>query len=95
MPGVPFGGQRILSCLSIETQFLPRNDQPGLRDLDRVVLIGAVNAESGARIEAGTEGTIVAVQPGGRGYPVAFAEPAEALAAVPAALPTLAVPAER
>ena len=75
---MPFGGQRILSCLSIETKFLLRNDQPGLRDLDRVVLIGAVNAESGARIEAGTEGTIVAVQPGGRGYPVAFAEAASA-----------------
>jgi hypothetical protein len=92
---VPFGGQRILSCLSIETQFLLRNDQPGLRDLDRVVLIGAVNAESGARIEAGTEGTIVAVYPGSSAYLVEFAEPAEALAAVPAALLTLAVPAER
>ena len=59
------------------------------------MLIGAVNAESGARIEAGTERTIVAVQPGGRAYPVAFAKPAEALAAVPPALLTLAVPAER
>ncbi|KQP51090.1 hypothetical protein ASF41_12910 [Methylobacterium sp. Leaf111] len=92
---MPFGGQRILSCLSIETQFLPRNDQPGLRHLDRVVLIGAVNAESGARIEAGTEGTIVGVYPGSSAYLVEFAETAEALAAVPPALLTLAVPAER
>lgn len=81
--------------MSIETHFLLRNDLSGLQDLDRVVLLGDVDTGDGERVEAGTEGTIVAVYPAGRAYLVEFAEPVSGLATVAPTLLTLAVPTSR
>jgi hypothetical protein len=70
--------------MSAETFFLNRRDQPGLRDLDDVVLLGSVTSIAGATIPAGAEGTVVAVVEPEQAYIVEFPEPEGTLANVPA-----------
>lgn len=60
-------------------QFTQEVLQPGLRDLDCVVLTVALTSDEGDLIPAGTEGTIVSVHGDGESYVVEFAEPMGAL----------------
>jgi hypothetical protein len=60
-------------------QFTPDVLQPGLRDLDDVVLTVPLTSDDGDLIAAGTEGTIVSVHGDGESYVVEFAEPMGAL----------------
>ena len=79
--------------MSAETFFLKRKDQPGLRDLDDVVLLSPAVTVSGRMIPAGAEGTVVAVLAPGKSYVVEFPDPVGTLATVQASMLTLAIPA--
>jgi hypothetical protein len=70
--------------MSVEFAYRYRQEapQPGLRDLDSVVLTAVVISDDGSSIPAGTEGTIVSVHDQGATYVVEFAEPPGALATV-------------
>jgi hypothetical protein len=89
------GAPRILTHMSIETHFLLRKDQPGLRDLDDVLLLGPAVAMTGEAIAAGTEGTVVGVLSGGLAYLVEFPQPMGAIAMVRADMLTLARASDR
>ncbi|MCK2055630.1 DUF4926 domain-containing protein [Methylobacterium sp. 37f] len=70
--------------MSVEVFYLLRKDEPGvdLRELDDVVLLADARTDDGTLIQAGTEGTVVAVWQDGAAYEVEFAEPEGALATV-------------
>ncbi|KQO70581.1 MULTISPECIES: DUF4926 domain-containing protein [unclassified Methylobacterium] len=70
--------------MSVEVFYLLRKDEPGvdLRELDDVVLLADARTDDGTLIQAGTEGTVVAVWQDGSAYEVEFAEPEGALATV-------------
>jgi len=81
--------------MSIETLFLLRKEQSGLRDLDDVVLLAPARTMEGTFIPVGTEGTVVSILAPGKAYLVEFPEPEGALATVEADMLTLATPAPR
>lgn len=68
--------------LEFAYRFHQDGPQPGLKDLDCVVLTAAVVSDDGDEIPAGTEGVIVSVHEGGATYVVEFDEPLGALATV-------------
>lgn len=74
--------------MSAETFFLNRKGQPGLQDLDDVVLLGPATTIQGTTIAAGTAGTVVAVLAPGKAYVVEFPEPDSTLATVQASMLT-------
>ncbi|KQP93813.1 hypothetical protein ASF60_14275 [Methylobacterium sp. Leaf113] len=70
--------------MSVEVFYLLRKDEPGvdLRELDDVVLLADARTDDGTLIQAGTEGTVVAIWQDGAAYEVEFTEPEGALATV-------------